>query len=77
MNQQLLLERYDEYRIAKETYITNLNQAELTNSETAAATAATAKVKMDAIQLEIPQLTTSIKESYGKYDTLYKTDENF
>jgi len=53
-----------------------VSEAEKTNSQTAAAAAATAKTKMDALQAEIAPLLTTIEPDMGKFDDLYKNDQN-
>lgn len=75
--QQSLLKLYDQYNTAYNTYKTNLNLAESTNSQSAAQTAATAKATMDAISPQITPLESQLEPSKGLYDNLYKTDVNF
>jgi parallel beta-helix repeat protein len=75
--QQSLLQKYDEFRIARETYITNLNLAEQNDDQNAAATAASAKATMDTLSAEITIIEGALEPKYGAYDELYKNDENF
>lgn len=74
--QQTLLQKYDEYGKASVTYKTNIDLAELTNSQTAAQAAATAKATMDSLIPQIDTLVNELKPYLGKYDELWKNDVN-
>lgn len=74
--QQTLLQKYDEYGKASVTYKTNVDLAELTNSQTAAQAAATAKATMDSLIPQIDTLVNELKPYLGKYDELWKNDVN-